>query len=224
MEFVIGLSIGVALSVALLATVPALRESIFDYCLQLGIYQRLPRREGYMHHCGWCGTAYRQTETFPRACPGCSREAWSNTPSVGVLAVPIEGGGYLLVERSILPQVGEDALPGGYQVTGESWQEAACRELFEETRIRVQPEEITLFDVISTPGGRQNLIFGLAPEMALDHIDVVGFEPTDETRSIKIVRSPVELAFASHTDVLRRLFAQAHRRPLNDEFRTESAV
>jgi len=57
------------------------------------------------------------------------------------------GDRMLWMRRGIAPQVGKWALPGGYMEKGETPEEAACRELLEETRIAVDPEDMMLVSV-----------------------------------------------------------------------------
>ncbi len=59
-----------------------------------------------------------------------------NPLPVAVMLVPAAGG-LVVIRRGIEPAKGLLALPGGYINLGESWQQAAARELFEETGIRV---------------------------------------------------------------------------------------
>ena len=49
---------------------------------------------------------------------------YDNTPTVVVVLVPLRGG--LLMIRRALPGEGQGklALPGGYQMLGQTWQEA----------------------------------------------------------------------------------------------------
>jgi ADP-ribose pyrophosphatase YjhB (NUDIX family) len=52
---------------------------------------------------------------------------YDNTPTVVVVLVPLRGG--LLMVRRALPGegYGKLALPGGYQMLGQTWQEAGHR-------------------------------------------------------------------------------------------------
>src|SRR5689334_16631711 len=88
-------------------------------------------------HCGYCGSAYPSGVGWPRECPGCGETTWRNPLPVAVVLLPVqaEGGrsGLVVVRRDIEPARGELALPGGFIETGETWQEAAVRELREET-------------------------------------------------------------------------------------------
>jgi 8-oxo-dGTP diphosphatase len=57
----------------------------------------------------------------------------------------------LLVERGEDPYRGMNALPGGHVDTGETSRQAAVRELFEETGVRVLPGQLTQVGVFDRP-------------------------------------------------------------------------
>lgn len=59
-------------------------------------------------------------------------------PQVGVGAIVVHEGRVLLVQRKQPPHAGQWAIPGGKQHWGESLQQAAERELLEETGIQVR--------------------------------------------------------------------------------------
>lgn len=67
---------------------------------------------------------------------------YDNTPTVVVVRVPIRGG--LLMVRRALPGEGQGklALPGGYQMAGQTWREAGAREVLEETGVAVDPASL----------------------------------------------------------------------------------
>lgn len=150
-------------------------------------------------HCSYCGRPYGDVETWPRRCDHCGHMTFQNPTPVVVLLQPVDAG-VLTVRRNIRPQVGELALPGGYVDMGESWREAAARELFEEAEIKIDAGGIVLFDVVSVP--RNVLIFGVAPRLSSAQLPV--FRPNDEVSERVIVGEPVALAFPAHTAVLER--------------------
>src|SRR5688500_14088532 len=93
-------------------------------------------------HCTHCGAPFT-VPAYPRVCAGCGERTWQNPLPVAVMLAPVRiaggtgpgGTGIVVVRRGIEPGYGELALPGGFMETGESWQEAAVRELREETAI-----------------------------------------------------------------------------------------
>ena len=70
-------------------------------------------------------------------------------PRVAVGAVVIKAGAILLVKRGKAPADGKWAIPGGSVELGETLQQAAEREIFEETGIRIRAAEpVYIFDFI----------------------------------------------------------------------------
>jgi len=88
---------------------------------------------------------------------------YANTPTVVVVLVPVRGG--LLMIRRALPGEGEGqlALPGGYQMLGQTWREAGAAEVREETGVAVEPTQLRVVTVATTPDRRQKLIFCESP-------------------------------------------------------------
>ncbi|AAM03567.1 TPA: NUDIX hydrolase [Methanosarcina acetivorans] len=72
-----------------------------------------------------------------------------NTPSLTVDAVILFKNKLVLVKRKNPPYQGKFALPGGFVEIGESTEEAASREAFEETGLSV--EILKLIGVYSDP-------------------------------------------------------------------------
>lgn len=153
-------------------------------------------------HCSHCGRCF-ETETWPRQCFGCGEQTWRNPLPVTVALVPIDGG-ILLVRRGEDPQKGKLALPGGFLEFGETWQEGAARELFEETQIDLIASSTRLFDTISGPA--HLLVFGIFREQSKHVIE--NFKPNHEVLELVIAREPIELAFPSHTLALEKYFAR----------------
>lgn len=71
---------------------------------------------------------------------------YPDRPWIGIGVVAFRGEEVLLVRRGRPPRMGSWSLPGGAQHVGETAQEAARRELLEETGIEVGP--LLLADVI----------------------------------------------------------------------------
>jgi ADP-ribose pyrophosphatase YjhB (NUDIX family) len=135
-------------------------------------------------------------------CP-CGATTWRNPTPVAVLLVPVRDGGVLLVRRNI-PPAGKLALPGGFVDFGETWQAAAAREVREEAGIAIDVAGVRHLRTVSPPDGGVVLVFGAAAP-----IDGIGdgWQPNPEVIERLVVTAAVELAFPTHTDVLRAWFA-----------------
>lgn len=133
---------------------------------------------------------------------------YDNTPTVVVARVPLAGG--LLMIRRALPGLGQGqlALPGGYQMLGQTWQEAGAREVFEETGVAVDPVALRLLTVVTTTDTRQNLLFCESPPVEHDGPFVHDAEVSD----VLVVRAPVQTAFPLHTAMVADFFAPADGR------------
>jgi 8-oxo-dGTP diphosphatase len=93
---------------------------------------------------GWCGGLRVKMEN-----------GTDKAPQAAVGAVIIHEGRILLVLRAKPPQEGKWAVPGGAVKEGESLQEAAEREVFEETGLVISAgEPVFTFEIIDTdPAG-----------------------------------------------------------------------
>lgn len=157
-------------------------------------------------HCHFCGEPYdfdvRRYRDWPRVCGACGEATWKNPAPVVVMLVPVgqTRSGLLTVRRNHDPKKGLLALPSGYVDSGETWKAAAVRELKEETGIVRKEQEVRLYDVISALNTNAVLIFCRLPP--IDKLP--SFEPNVEVAELVTITEPVELAFPTHTEVVRR--------------------
>jgi ADP-ribose pyrophosphatase YjhB (NUDIX family) len=153
--------------------------------------------------CSYCGTRFPDAEPWPITCRQCGNRSYLNPIPVVVLLVPV-GAGLVVTRRNIEPQKGTLVLPGGYLDLGETWQEGAVRELYEETGIRVPAGEISLYDVRN---GLDNtlVIGGLAQKHPPESLKPFSSE---ETQEIALIEEPIDLGFPLHTLWVRRYFAE----------------
>ena len=68
-------------------------------------------------------------------------------PIVLVACYVCVGERILWIRRGIPPAAGKWGLPGGFMEKGETPEQAACRELLEETSVRADPDDMTLVSV-----------------------------------------------------------------------------
>lgn len=160
-------------------------------------------------HCSYCGARYPEREPWPRTCVSCGETTWSNPLPVAVILFPVNHDdgrtGLVVVRRDVEPARGELALPGGFIETGESWRQAAVRELREETGLLANTDEVELFDVISTVTGYTLNIFALLPPRRAE--DLPESKPTDESTEWLVLTEPQPLAFPTHTNVMAEFLA-----------------
>jgi 8-oxo-dGTP diphosphatase len=159
-------------------------------------------------HCSYCGTRYGDGLAWPRTCAGCGETTWSNPLPVAVVLLPVtyDDGrtGLVVVRRDIEPFRGDIALPGGFIETGESWQEAAVRELREETGLQAEAKKIQLFDVHSSYKGYTILVFGLLPPRAAAGLPESA--PSEEAIEWMVLTEPEVLCFPTHTQAMADFF------------------
>ncbi len=96
-------------------------------------------------------------------CKDCDRMFWQQPIPCADIVV-VDRDRVLLIKRALPPHVGTWALPGGIIDIDESPQEAAARELHEETTIGVDPDDLVLFDTydVAASEGWHNIVISFA--------------------------------------------------------------
>lgn len=136
-------------------------------------------------HCRHCGgrtsTRIPPNDTVPReVCDHCGSVHYEN-PKMLVAGLLYEGDCLLWIRRATPPYQGRWALPAGFMECGETVSETACRELYEETRLRLEPAQMGLYSILSVPGIDQV------------HISLIGrlpshdYGPTDEALEVRLL-------------------------------------
>ncbi len=97
--------------------------------------------------CPKCGKSdWEKEASNVKVCKACGYEMYRN-PTIGAAGLVFDDKGRLLVvRRAKEPAKGTLAIPGGFCEVGEKAEDAACREIFEETNIVVEATEF-LFDL-----------------------------------------------------------------------------
>jgi ADP-ribose pyrophosphatase YjhB (NUDIX family) len=80
-------------------------------------------------------------------CVDCGWISYNNPKVIVACIVYNDDNELLLIKRAIEPQVGCWSLPAGFMEEGESLQEAACRELYEETGLDYNSDELWLYSI-----------------------------------------------------------------------------
>ena len=157
---------------------------------------------GPMKFCSHCAQPMSPSEEWPVQCTACARIHYRNPTPVAVVLLPVDDG-VLTVRRAIDPGKGRLALPGGFVNWGETWQEAAARELFEETAILIEASELALLDAQSVEDGAL-LLFAQAKARLSSELDWQ-IDPK-EVSEVVILKEPWQLAFPTHTRQLQAYF------------------
>jgi ADP-ribose pyrophosphatase YjhB (NUDIX family) len=157
-----------------------------------------------MKFCSECGARVAiQTppgDHRPRfVCTGCGVIHYEN-PKLIVGCVPEFEGQILLCKRAIEPRLGYWTVPAGFMENGETLQQAAARESFEEALAEV--EIGSLLSVVHVIHAHQVHVFFRA------RLPVPNFGPAPESLEVKLVPHAAipwaELAFPSTEFTLRR--------------------
>lgn len=164
--------------------------------------------------CNFCGAPFLDKTTLHLSCASCNNITYRNPMPVVVALVPVfqrdpsAQHGWLIEQRNIEPEKGGWALPGGYIELGETWQEAAARELNEELGLVTRPKDYTLFDVVNS-ANKNLLIFCVHTGVFWDDIH---FTPNEEVSAIKapILPEHLELCFPTHNEMWLRYYNESY--------------
>lgn len=166
-------------------------------------------------YCGYCGHKREGAISTEMKCDNCGNITYRNALTVPVVIIPLDQS-VVLVKRGIRPGYGKWALPGGFQVAGETWQEAGAREVLEETGLVVDPASFKLLSMTTVTNGN-NLLFCESAPLAMTQTEFVehllNFQPDHETLDIGVFNTPFELAFPTHTEALELYFNKLHGNP-----------
>lgn len=156
-------------------------------------------------YCSFCGHRFPKEVGWPRTCTACGNSSHRNPLPVAVLVVPVEPDGVLLVRR-VNPPVGL-ALPSGFIEYGERWQDAAARELAEETGVQVDPAAMRELRVRSGSDGTL-LIFAAVPAVSREALRA--FTPSAEVSELVVIDGPGhDVVFPLDAELLAEQFAAA---------------
>lgn len=95
--------------------------------------------------CPFCGGRLGRPQTidFVQMCTSCGHALYhSSKPAVGVVVVRPPGDAGLLLRRRWAPYRGRWGVPGGFVTYGELPEDAAVREVREETGLEIRPQRL----------------------------------------------------------------------------------
>lgn len=122
--------------------------------------------------------------------------SFSNPVPVAVALVPYKGK-LVGIRRGIEPRKGQIAFPGGYINSGETFQQALSRELYEETGVIVSETSWKVFHIGDSLQSNRILIFGIC-----DGVHEIDFNfKSGETQEVLLVEPTTPLAFPLHDEV-----------------------
>ncbi len=148
-------------------------------------------------HCSECGNPYANSD-WPKKCNHCGHMMWKNPIPVATILQPMTDGerfGLLILERAIQPKLGEWSLPGGFmEDNGESSEEAAARELFEETGIKLD----ILPKLVFTQSTNNGQLLIMHESKQLFNINEITIKLCSENSAWRVAWELENLAFPIH--------------------------
>lgn len=186
-------------------------------------------------HCSYCGTRFTEQKLWPRKCFRCYNDSFSNPLPVVVVMQSVhrslhstEKGqneyGIVIQQRGIEPKKGQWALTGGYIDAGETWQEAAVREVHEELGLDIKEfHKLELYDILSSTN-RDTMLICCIDKMPYDEkgydwysgfdeiIKHKGVVPNNEVQAVDIMWEERELAFPTHTEWANRYLKELNQK------------
>lgn len=161
-----------------------------------------------MRYCPKCGTVFATggfEETMYPTCTACGFIFWRG-PSLASGCMVVEDGRLLLARRGIEPHHGSWYVPSGFVDYGETPEDAAVRELLEETELTVRITRLyAVYAWHDDPRKHGVMLFYLAERVtgeakAGDDAMEVGWFAPDEI--------PENITFAVHRQAVRRWQAE----------------
>ncbi|MGD2269921.1 MAG: NUDIX hydrolase [Desulfobacterales bacterium] len=149
-------------------------------------------------HCPFCGgrLTKKALEGIQRLfCVQCGDVVYENPIPAACLVVVDDTGRILLVKRSVEPKIGKWCLPGGFIELGETPDQAALRELKEETGLTGEIK--SLLGVAANPSDLYHTVLMVGYLVDRYTGDLRPGDDASEVAYFKVERIP-EIAFESH--------------------------
>jgi ADP-ribose pyrophosphatase YjhB (NUDIX family) len=158
------------------------------------------------NYCGNCGRALvvaHDGQSDKPHCPTCRRFFYHNPIPAACCFVSRGPGELLFARRAVEPCKGEWCLPGGFIELGESSEEAALRELREETNLRARCAQLLGVSTRQSPISGAVLVLGYVVDEWDGEEDMRPDSDASELAFYARPRWPV-LAFSVHRDLLEQ--------------------
>jgi ADP-ribose pyrophosphatase YjhB (NUDIX family) len=136
---------------------------------------------------------------------------YQNPTPVAAALVPIstnDGIRLLSIVRNIHPKKGEVGLPGGYVDKFETFEQASARETFEETGLKLKPENFSLMVSKNTPTNN-TLVFCTSNQIVKASDLDLDFK-NEETQKIVLASQEQEYCFSTHNEVSKMFWKNIH--------------
>lgn len=156
------------------------------------------------HYCHFCGGKLQRKfvdGNHRLYCAGCDQPLYENPVPATCVVVTAEQSQILLVKRSVEPKLGWWCLPGGFMELGETPQEAALRELLEETGIAGRIDRLIGVCADTSPQYHSVLMVGYLATPNGDKPSAG--DDAEEVRWFSFMQIP-PIAFSSHRYFIRK--------------------
>jgi 8-oxo-dGTP diphosphatase len=160
--------------------------------------------ENEARFCIRCGAHLEKKMNFGRNRPTCVQCGWVlfPDPKVAVAALIFIDGKVLLVKRGNEPHKGKWSFPAGFMDAGEVPELALAREVYEETGLRIRPQEFLELVPGRTHSNGADLLLLYRADVISGEVNVG--DDADEARFFALEELP-ELAFENTGDLLKLL-------------------
>ena len=162
------------------------------------------RKKTFCPYCGTRLTEKRYEGSLRLFCEHCDEPIYENPIPATCLVVVDNRNRLLLVKRSVAPKKGCWCLPGGFMELGESPEQAALRELKEETGLRGRIE--MLLGVSSNPSALYHTVLMIGYLIREYTGTLIAGDDADDAVYFDYGKLP-EIAFESHARFVRMYYA-----------------
>ncbi len=161
--------------------------------------------------CGHCGAQHIVLEGHQH-CSSCGETDWSNPIPVAVCVQPVryENGrmGLLIAKRAIEPKKGTWTMVGGHVEDGETIEEGAIRELYEETGFgHVTRANVLRPNITGSYANGKGHVLVAVEFPPIEYAAVLKMRPCEENEAIDVLWTrDCELGFPIHTRIAEQWF------------------